>query len=319
METKENNYLDIFNSLDFEKIIDHPNILIAANFWDVDRFLAAKQCYRFMREIDDFIDDYKANHGYIAPAERDSFITTVNEWIGGIKEKKNADSRQVELIKTFDKFRIPLWTMETFAKSMIYDISNDGFNSMESFLEYSKGASIAPASVFVHLCGVRKAGSVYSQPVYDVKASATPCAIFSYLVHIIRDFEKDQRNNLNYFADDLITRNGLSRENLHEMALGGKIKDGFRKIIKEYYSLADFYRLKTYEMIQEISPFLDERYQLSLDIIFNLYLMVFERINADRGIFSSEELNPKPNEVRERVYNTICSFIEHNKKHSITI
>ncbi len=28
--------------------------------------------------------------------------------------------------------------------------------------------------------------------------------MFSYLVHIIRDFQKDQLNNLNYFADESI-------------------------------------------------------------------------------------------------------------------
>ena len=55
-------YLTIFNQLDFEKIIDHPNILIAANFWDEDRFLAAKTCYKFMRAIDDLIDNYKSEN-----------------------------------------------------------------------------------------------------------------------------------------------------------------------------------------------------------------------------------------------------------------
>lgn len=33
-QTDKQLYTDIFNSIDFEKIIDHPNILIAANFWD---------------------------------------------------------------------------------------------------------------------------------------------------------------------------------------------------------------------------------------------------------------------------------------------
>ena len=37
-----------------------------------------------------------------------------------------------------------------------------------------------------------------------LRSAATPCAMFSYLVHIIRDFQKDQQNNLNYFADDVM-------------------------------------------------------------------------------------------------------------------
>ena len=43
---------------------------------------------------------------------------------------------------------------------------------------------------------------------------ARPCAIFSYLVHIIRDFRKDQLNNLNYFAVDILEKHGLTAENL---------------------------------------------------------------------------------------------------------
>ena len=72
-------YLTIFNRLDFEKIIDHPNILIAANFWDEDRFLAAKTCYKFMRAIDDLIDNYKSEHKEISEGERELFEFKVKE------------------------------------------------------------------------------------------------------------------------------------------------------------------------------------------------------------------------------------------------
>ncbi len=317
MKTNRELYFDIFNKLDFARIIDHPNILIAANFWDEDRFLAAKTCYKFMREIDDFIDNYKSENCVIAECDKELFISQVNNWIGSIHNFNHETLFQADLVKTFETFRIPLWTMETFAKSMIYDINNDGFTSLESFLEYSRGASIAPASVFVHLCGITKNGSGFTAPVYDVKRAASPCAIFSYLVHIIRDFQKDQFNNLNYFADDRISKHGLSRQDLHNMAYGDKIKDGFRAMIQEYKELADQYRIQTYDMIQEISPLLEPRYQLSLDIIFNLYLMVFERINVEDGLFTKEELNPTAEEIRERVYKTICEFREVGEKEHI--
>jgi len=103
----------------------------------------------------------------------------------------------------------------------------------------------------------------FIDPPFNVKEAAIPCAIFSYLVHIIRDFQKDQFNNLNYFADD--------------------------RIIK-------------------IRPLMEPRYQLSLEIIFDLYLMVFERINVDKGSFTSLELNPTPEETRKRVYENIIKF-----------
>ena len=308
MNKQLDKYLTIFDQLDFEKIIDHPNILIAANFWDEDRFLAAKTCYQFMRAIDDLIDNYKSENHEIAEGEKERFETEVKKWIHSVHEKYDADPWKMNLISTLDRFKIPLWTMETFASSMIYDIYHDGFATLETFLDYSGGASIAPASVFVHLCGIKLVNSEYEIPEFDVRQAAAPCAVFSYIVHIIRDFQKDQHNNLNYFADDLIIRHGLDRQQLKSISNGGEIPGGFRAMIREYYKLADEYRLLTYRMIQEIKPLVAPRYQLSLEIIFDLYLMVFERINPDSGLFTTEELNPTSQEIRERVHRVILSF-----------
>ncbi|HEY3390766.1 MAG TPA: hypothetical protein VGK38_14405, partial [Prolixibacteraceae bacterium] len=159
-----------------------------------------------------------------------------------------------------------------------------------------------------HLCGIVSANDEYKEPFFDVRNAATPCAVFSYIVHIIRDFQKDQHNNLNYFADDLIAKYGLDREQLKSISNGADIPRGFRELIREYYQLADEYRLKTYRMIQEVKPFVGPRYQLSLEIIFDLYLMVFERINPDSGLFTAAELNPTAKEIRERVYRAILAF-----------
>jgi phytoene/squalene synthetase len=314
MTSQKNIFLEIFNSIDFGQIKDHPNILIAANFWEPERFCAAKICYKFMRAIDDLIDNYKAKNKLIKPEERKEFVANVEEWLKMIIISKECNSLQRELIETVEKFRIPLWPMEAFAKSMIYDINNDGFPTLDAFLNYAGGASVAPASIFVHLNGIQKKNGKYENPLFDVKWAATPCAIFSYLVHIIRDFQKDQLNNLSYFADDIIIRNHLNRNALHEIANGKPVNKNFRNLIKQYYSLADEYRLKTYDIIKEIRPLLEPRYQLSLEIIFDLYLMVFERIDIKNGKFTTAELNPTPQETKERVYNLIMNFSNHNAK-----
>jgi phytoene/squalene synthetase len=308
MNSQKDKFLEIFNSIDFHEIKDHPNILIAANFWDKERFCAAKTCYKFMRGIDDLIDNYKAKNKHIPINERKVFVADVEGWLKMIIISKDCNPHQQELIETIEKFRIPLWPMEAFAKSMVYDINNDGFPTFEVFLEYAGGASVAPASIFVHLNGLSKVDGKYADPPFDVKWAATPCAVFSYLVHIIRDFQKDQLNNLNYFADDLIIKNGLSRQKMLEIAHGTPVDNNFRNLMKQYYSLADEYRLKTYDIIKEIKPLLEVRYQLSLEIIFDLYLMVFERIDLKNGKFTTEELNPTPEETKKRVYDLIMNF-----------
>ena len=308
MNSDRDKFLEIYNSIDFHQIKDHPNILIAANFWEADRYCAAKTCYKFMRAIDDLIDNHKAKNKLIDVSERKGFVANVDDWLRMIIISKECNPLQAELIETIEKFRIPLWPMEAFAKSMIYDINNDGFPTLEAFLEYSNGASVAPASIFVHLNGLLVKNGQYDIPPFDVKWAATPCAVFSYLVHIIRDFQKDQLNNLSYFADDLIIKNHLTRQDMREFAEGRNVNDNFRNLIKNYHSVADQYRYKTYEIIKEIKPLLEPRYQLSLEIIFNLYLMIFERIDLQKGKFTTEELNPTPEETRERVFKTIMEF-----------
>jgi phytoene/squalene synthetase len=308
MNSQKDKFLEIFNSIDFDKIKDHPNILVAANFWDNDRFCAAKICYKFMRAIDDLIDNHKAKNKLIEPEERKEFVANVEEWLKMIIISKECNAIQGELKETVEKFRIPLWPMEVFAKSMIYDINNDGFPTLKVFLEYAGGASVAPASIFVHLNGLQKINGKYEVPSFDVKWAATPCANFSYLVHIIRDFQKDQLNHLSYFADDLIIKNHLDRKALLEFANGRPVNNNFRNLIKQYYLLADEYRKKTYDILREIRPLLEPRYQLSLEIIFDLYLMIFERIDFKHGKFTTEELNPTPEETKERVYRTILNF-----------
>lgn len=308
MNSYRDTFLEIYNSIDFHKIKDHPNILIAANFWEADRYCAAKTCYKLMRAIDDLIDNHKAKNKLIKVSERKEFVANVDDWLKMIIISKECNPLQRELIETIEKFRIPLWPMEAFAKSMIYDINNDGFPTLEAFLEYSNGASVAPASIFVHLNGLQKVNDSYENPPFDVKWAATPCAVFSYLVHIIRDFQKDQLNNLSYFADDLIHANHLTRLELRQFAEGRPVNNNFRNLIKHYHVIADEYRFKTYEIIKEIRPFLEPRYQLSLEIIFNLYLMVFERIDIQNGKFSSEELNPTPEETQKKVFETIMNF-----------
>lgn len=300
--------LQIFESIDFKSIKDHPNILIAASFFEEERYCAAKVFYKFMRALDDMIDNHKAANSMIAPAERKEFLAGVDSWVSKLNVSENCGGREQELVNTIERFRIPLWPLETFARSMIYDINNDGFPTFESFLSYTQGASVAPASVFVHLAGLVEEDGSYREPLFNVWETASPCAVFSYLVHIVRDFRKDQLNNLNYFPDDLLGKYGLDRKDLRDIAHGAPVSQAFRGLIGEYHRMAGVYSSTTREVIRKIKPLLGERYQLSLEIIYDLYLMVYEKIDPLNGSFTTEELNPDPLETRKRVYNAIMNF-----------
>ena len=296
------------NKLDFEHILNHPNILIAARFWEEERYQAAMTCYKLMRNIDDLVDNYKSEHKNLSPEEKKKLMDKVNVWLSTIEREASDIPLVQEVSQVFKTFGIPVWTMRTFAQSMIYDIKHDGFASLQTFLNYAEGASVAPAAIFVHLAGLRKDSSGYKMPLFDIGEAARSCAIFSYLVHIIRDFVKDQQNNLVYYADDMMLKYGLTRPMLKDMANGKPIRKGFRDMMSEYCILADQYRIKTFGILQQIKPLVQLQSQLSLDIIFNLYLMVFERIDCNKGNFSSKELNPGAHEIKQRVLETIEHF-----------
>ncbi len=296
---------EIVRQIDFEKIKDHPNILIAARFWDNDRYQAAKTCYKFMRMIDDMIDDRKADEATISCMEKKLFIDKVNNYIDCLDGIDLKDPLVEEIVATLNTFKIPLKLFHTFAKSMIHDINFDGFQTFGEFLDYSEGASVSPASVFVHLCCLGRINGCYIEPPYDIVEVSRPCAIFSYIVHIIRDFQKDQHGNLNYFPKDMLTKYHLLPADLKEVAKGGQVPDSFRALISEYCQYAEIYRQQTLDQINRLTPLLEPRYLLSLHIIYNLYLQVYERIDCKSGSFTTAELNPKPEEVHARVLRVI--------------
>ena len=292
---------NIINSIVFENIEKHPNILIAARFWDDRRFFAAKTCYRFMRMIDDHIDDRKAKNEAISCLEKEVLTNKVNSWIECLVINPDNDPVIKELTDTISTFHIPLKLFHNFAKAMLYDIDHNGFNTLDNFIDYAEGASVAPASVFVHLSCLSEIDGEYHTPDFDVIEVARPCAIFSYIVHIIRDFQDDQQKNLNYFALDILKKNGLLPEDLKKIANGEPVSSSFRETIREYYDLAKIYGEKTLQEIENLKSTISGRYLFSLHLIYHLYKMVFDRIDIQNGTFTGKELNPTPQEIREKV------------------
>jgi phytoene/squalene synthetase len=299
---------ETLEKIDFHKIKDHPNILIAARFWEDDRYYAAKTIYRFMRYIDDLIDDRKAMDGMMSCMEKKLYTDQVNAWIDCLGQEHAHDPVFMEVTDVIYRFRIPLHFFYNFARAMVFDINNQGFRTFDEFLDYAEGASNGPASVFVHLCCLDYLQGEYVPPNLVISDVARPCAVFSYLVHIIRDFQKDQFNNLNYFALDILDKHGLTPADLKSIAEGGEIKPAFRELIREYKEIAAKYKADTALMLKSLKDKLEPGYFFSLNLIFQLYTDIFNRIDPEKGRFTSSELNPTPEEVKESVKECIRNF-----------
>ncbi|HVP06582.1 MAG TPA: squalene/phytoene synthase family protein [Candidatus Acidoferrum sp.] len=300
--------LDFAPQVEFSRILTNPILDIAANFWDSERYEAFRVFYRSMRRIDDLVDHRKASKGKISPAEADLLAAMIRDWLEAVRRREQVDEYQTAFLEMLDRFAVPFWPWERLANAMEYDLRNEGFISLTVFLRYCEGAAISPAAIFMHLCGVVKDGDRYRAPAYDIRQASRHLALFSYLVHIVRDFEKDQKNGLNYFAYDILAQNNLTAEELQRIAKSGGVNVGFRSVATTYRRIADYYRVRARVMIDRVLPQLEPRYQLSLEIIYGLYNQIFARIDVERGSFTTEALNPSPEEVGRQIEHIISTF-----------
>ena len=308
MDKKQTAKLDFTSDIDFSQILTNPILDIAARFWEEDRYQSFRICYRSMRVIDDLVDDRKVLSTELKQDEKEMLQRSIEDWNKALIEDRPQDEFQQQLLKTIGEFKIPKWPWTRLCRAMVYDIHHDSFPTFLSFVRYTEGAAIAPASIFMHLCGVSKHDGDLNPPPYNIRLAARALALFSYLVHIIRDFEKDQKSGLNYFALDLMEQHKLSIDSLSQIAANGQPTHAFRDLMANYYRIAESYRIKAKENIENYLPYLEPRYKLSLATIYELYLQIFERIDPISGRFTKKDLNPTPKEIQARLDRTISSF-----------
>lgn len=300
--------LDFAPHLDFGAILKNPILDIAAHVWDAERYEAFRVCYRSMRIIDDIVDNRKSAGSLISEPEVAALSQQMQSWLGSIRDGSATDEFALQFTEIVRQFDIPLWPWERLCRAMVYDLTHDGFGTFLTFARYAEGAAVSPAAIFVHLCGVRKAEDGYQRPAYDIRWAARPLALFSYLVHIIRDFEVDQQNNLHYYADSILVRCGLTRSDLKEITHTGRPTPAFRALMKQYHAIAEYYRRQARERVNLVLPYLIPRYQLSLEMIYSLYFQIFERIDAVSGSFTREALNPSAEELQALIERIIEQF-----------
>ena len=232
----------------------------------------------------------------------------ISGWLDSVREGRVEDEQQRTNIETLRRFRIPLWPWERLGRAMLYDLEHDGYPTFRSFLRYTEGAAIAPASVFMHLCGIEMRDGGYVPPEFDIRRASRPLALFSYLVHILRDFQKDQLAGLNYFAGDLMLKHGVSTSDLRSAAGGDRVGDTVRGLATDYVRLANYYRIRSCAALDEVTPSMADRYRLSLSMIYELYLQILQRIDVESGSFTTGETNPTPEQIKERIEYTVAAF-----------
>jgi phytoene/squalene synthetase len=281
-----------------------PILELGARVWEEERYRAFKICYQTMRWVDDCVDHRKALGQPIPEAEKQTLAATVKTWM--LAPSKNPQNAQLQHVR--EKFLLPVWPWQRWTHAMLYDLEHDGFAGFADYLRYCEGAAVAPGAIFMHLCALRKTEGIFSPPAFDIRRAARPLAIFAYLVHIVRDFQKDQLQNLNYFSHDLVSRHGLNQASLREIAEGGAITPEFRALLRDYHRLAGYYRKKARAALDKVAHCLETRYALSLEIIYSLYLQIFERLDDKALSFADMHTASECSEVLRRVQDVISLY-----------
>ncbi len=257
-----------------------PNLYLAANFLKPGaKFQAFLSSYAVMRIVDDLVDDGRAagemseERKTEISAHLDQFAKLFDTEFSLLESLMPPDLR-----KSIKQFAIPSWPFTFLAKSMKFDLHNDRFESMEQFLSYSEGAAVSPAAIFMHLAGSTETEpGQFAIPKFDIKEAARPLALFSYLVHILRDFKKDFSSGakpLIYFDMTSCEKFYVTEDMMAEIVASGTQPLKFTKLVQYLFSLVTKYQVASRRMIDSLQSELPTDGLFSLNLIYELYSAV---------------------------------------------
>ncbi len=308
LNTKPHISINFATDLDFSEILTNPILDIAARFWEKDRYEAFQICYRSMRILDDLVDDLKSEGRTITSEEKTVIAKMITDWTYSLQQNNQSDQFMKQLQTVIHHYSIPIWPWERLAQAMLFDLEHDSFRTLLVFLRYCEGAAISPASIFMHLCAIRQNDNEITPGDVDIRKASRPLALFSYFVHIMRDFQKDQLAGLNYFAEDIMSQCQVTNADLAKSVKNGNYSQSVRKLLTIYRDIAEKYRSLARSNLDLILPQFPPRYQLSLEMIYSLYLQIFERVNPQQGMFDTETMNPTGDEVQMQIDKTLLTF-----------
>jgi len=274
-----------------------PNLYLAANFLEPDdKFRAFLASYAAMRLVDDLTDDNRAL-GDLPETTKLHIIEELDRFARMFIEKEIDDTLPYanELKFAMVHFDLPGWPFTSLAEAMKFDLHNDRFDTFETFLQYSEGAAVAPASIFMYLasCQYDERGQV-TLPGFDIRDAARPLAVFSYLVHILRDFKKDFTAGLRpliYLDLESSDMFYIREQDMAETVATGEQSYKFTKMVQWYFNRVTRFQVESEHMLADIADKLPEDGAFALNFIYTLYSANAARIADNRYNLVKQDLN----------------------------
>lgn len=274
---------------------------VSSFFKDKNKFKAFCSTYVSLRILDDFVDGIK-NRTKLSSDEKIYYLKEINRWeklvTDCFNEKRNGNSILWALSDTFKTFNIKLSPWTNLAKAMRWDIENSRFDTFNEFLNYTEGATIAPATVFISVLLAQPDGEKYNcsingaNPYYYAKE----LAVFCYLTHILRDVAYDlalEDSGLIYLPMEDLSRFSISEKDLWKFKISKSINKKFQQMMKYQIRRARNFGYSGKAKMNRLFEYLDSDCRFILNLLVSLYEKTMDKIeSAAYNVFNGKhELN----------------------------
>ena len=275
-----------------------PNLYLAARFFDqAEVFDAFCATYASMRIIDDHVDGL-ANREKLSPEEKKWALDKVQSWLDDVNAafglKPPDGPIWLALADTFSKFDLPTDPWEDLATAMAMDIEMPYFKDWRTLQKYMRGASVAPAVVFMHLVLTKPEDEEYiCQWSYDdVVAATEDLAIFCYWTHILRDISRDLEigeEGLVYVPLSELSQFGLTPDDLRRMKQNMAATFAYKSMAEHLYRRAQTHEQKGRQSLADISAVATEGGAFALAYLIDIYSSTLAKVEAvDFDVFAKD-------------------------------
>ncbi len=282
-----------------------PNLYVAARYFEkqelFDAFCAA---YASMRIIDDTIDDLPNRQDFTLEQKQQAHAK-VQAWLEQVFSTFSLKPPEGQiweaLSDVFSKFDLPTDPWEELAAAMGMDIEMPYFKDWRTLQKYMRGASVAPAVVFMHLVLTELDEDEYiCQWSFEEVVEATEdLAVFCYWTHILRDISRDLEiggNGLIYLPISELNQHGLTPEDLHRMKREQSASFAFKAMAEHLYRRARSFEQKGRQYLPKIAEAAVKDRWFALTLLTNIYSATLTKIEqidfdvfADSGELTVEE------------------------------
>lgn len=172
------------------------------------------------------------------------------------------------------------WPWNALATAMKHDVNEQEIVAWTDFLDYCEGATVAPAATFAYIlaCEIQNGRYVLEQNPNYCQDHVREMAVFCYLIHIIRDLDKDVKKHAQLITipTTLLDTAGLQRETLSDNL---NRKESMEALIRSLLTLAEPLLNNGQQKINKIP--LKKLEAMILQRLLNKYIRLFHQLNAN--------------------------------------